>query len=667
LKAASPVPWITPTATGTVTFKDGTATLATVTLGQGSGSYTTSSLWLGSHSITAEYGGNANVAGSTSNSLTQTVRSPYSAFTANSDLVKVAPYDTITEAPPAWGLDQAGSRDFLSAAHNYRIRQNGTVTRVRLYTGSKTNLTGFYVTFWRKEGTTYDRVGMAENLVDDLVAGATTTIDFDTPIDGIQEGDFVGYRIEKSGAGYNFKSKAITGSSYYVTNADPSATDYAWESQTSLPSAFPIEIYMQAPQFAFIGDSIMAGHPAHYSFIESTNTTNIVSTIERQFANLTGYTYQNMGIGSQTATQIAARFNADIVALKPRIAVAEGGINGPNDEEHKPQFLADWQSMLDAAQASGITLLALKILPCTSCSNDDMHAVDDWNASLADLAAGYSNALVVDASPYVGQFRSGGDPGNLWDIQPAYNQDGVHFKQAGHAQIAQAIVDALRKARVTVACDSSPSSSYGDSVTLTAAVAPLAAGADTPTGTVTFKDGSVTLGTPTVGHGSGSFTASSLSAGSHSITAEYGGDSIFFASGSTALGHSVNSASTHGAAAANAARQQWWQEYEQELARQAAAPAQGTSQGSSSSVSDSPPPTSSSPFDPYRLLRTSQASSPSSTTAQGASSSPPAPTESSSRTKRICARVDRWSPASSPRRASVLRRLKKWLGITCGQ
>ncbi|MDD5743063.1 MAG: DUF2341 domain-containing protein, partial [Candidatus Peribacteraceae bacterium] len=651
------------TATGTITFKDGSVTLDAVTLAQGSASYTTSSLWLGSHTITAEYGGNVNVAGGTSDSLTQTVRSPYSAFTANSDLVKVAPYATISETPGSWGLNAAGFREFLSNDHRYRIRQNGTVTRVRLYTGNKTNLTGFYVIFWRKDGTTYDRVGMTENLVDDLVAGATTAIDLATPIDGIQEGDFVGYRIEKSGDGYNFN--ALTASSYYVTDADPSATDYAWESQASLPSALPIEIYMQAPQFAFIGDSIMAGHPSHYSFIESTNTTSIASTIERQFADLTCYTYQNMGIGSQTATQIAARFNADIVASKPRVAVAEGGINGPNDEEHKPQFLADWQSMLDAAQQNGITLVALKILPCTSCSNDDMHAIDDWNSSLATLAAGYSNALVVDASSYVGQFRSGGDAGNLWDIQPAYNQDGVHFKQAGHAQIAEAIVDALRKARVTVTRDSDSSSSYGQSVTFTATVAPLASGADTPTGTITFKDGEATLETVALGQGSGSYTTSALSVGSHSITAEYDGDSIFFASGSTALAHSVTS-TAHGAAAANAAREKWWQEYVQELERQATISTGNGAQGSSSSTVASS--TSSSSSDPYRLLRATQESSASSAAAEGMSSSSAAiSVQAPSRTERICARVDRWIPVDSPRRASVLRRLLKWLGIACGE
>ena len=62
------------TPTGTVTFKDGTTTLGTGTLGGGKATFTTSALALGSHSITASYGGDANFTASTSATLTQTVK-----------------------------------------------------------------------------------------------------------------------------------------------------------------------------------------------------------------------------------------------------------------------------------------------------------------------------------------------------------------------------------------------------------------------------------------------------------------------------------------------------------------------------------------------------------------------------------------------------------------
>jgi hypothetical protein len=60
--------------TGIVTFKDGPATLATVPLSGGAATYTTSSLAVGSHNVTAVYGGDANFITSTSPTLNQVVQ-----------------------------------------------------------------------------------------------------------------------------------------------------------------------------------------------------------------------------------------------------------------------------------------------------------------------------------------------------------------------------------------------------------------------------------------------------------------------------------------------------------------------------------------------------------------------------------------------------------------
>src|SRR5262249_54982467 len=58
------------TPTGTVTFKDGAATLGAGTLSAGVATFGTITLTAGSHSITAVYGGDANFTGSTSSALT---------------------------------------------------------------------------------------------------------------------------------------------------------------------------------------------------------------------------------------------------------------------------------------------------------------------------------------------------------------------------------------------------------------------------------------------------------------------------------------------------------------------------------------------------------------------------------------------------------------------
>jgi uncharacterized repeat protein (TIGR03803 family) len=62
------------TPTGTVTFKDGSTELGTGTLAKGKASYRTSTLSAASHNITAVYAGTANIVGSTSPVLVQTVK-----------------------------------------------------------------------------------------------------------------------------------------------------------------------------------------------------------------------------------------------------------------------------------------------------------------------------------------------------------------------------------------------------------------------------------------------------------------------------------------------------------------------------------------------------------------------------------------------------------------
>jgi hypothetical protein len=86
-----------------------------------------------------------------------------------------------------------------------------------------------------------------------------------------------------------------------------------------------------------------------------------------------------------------------------------------------------------------------------------------------------------------------------------------------------------------VATSTNPSTS-GQSVTFTATVVAEDSGLPVPTGTVTFSDGASTLGTATLnGSGQASFPISTLTVGTHTITAAYAGDTNFLPSTSPAL------------------------------------------------------------------------------------------------------------------------------------
>ncbi len=104
---------------------------------------------------------------------------------------------------------------------------------------------------------------------------------------------------------------------------------------------------------------------------------------------------------------------------------------------------------------------------------------------------------------------------------------------------------AVNQASSTTALVASPNpATFGQSVTFTATVTAVAPGSGTPTGTVTFKDGSTIIGSASLSSGSASFTTSALTTGSHSITAVYGGDSNFSGSTSGAATQTVNQASS---------------------------------------------------------------------------------------------------------------------------
>jgi hypothetical protein len=95
----------------------------------------------------------------------------------------------------------------------------------------------------------------------------------------------------------------------------------------------------------------------------------------------------------------------------------------------------------------------------------------------------------------------------------------------------------------TVLTSSLNPAQVGQAITLTATVSPTAAGFSTPTGSVTFRDGTTNLGSATLNNGVATLTTSALAAGMHSITASYGGVATgvfsFVASTSAAVNQAV--------------------------------------------------------------------------------------------------------------------------------
>ena len=110
-----------------------------------------------------------------------------------------------------------------------------------------------------------------------------------------------------------------------------------------------------------------------------------------------------------------------------------------------------------------------------------------------------------------------------WVLTAAYSGDSNVVATQTQSQIT---VDSSESTTMTVSSNA-PSVPAGSAVTFTAKVSsPVVL--QMPTGTVTFMDGTTSLGAPTLdAYGIAKLTTSTLAGGTHSITANYGGDGVF--------------------------------------------------------------------------------------------------------------------------------------------
>jgi probable HAF family extracellular repeat protein len=122
-------------------------------------------------------------------------------------------------------------------------------------------------------------------------------------------------------------------------------------------------------------------------------------------------------------------------------------------------------------------------------------------------------------------------------ITAAYSGDS-EFSRSTSTSVDETVVP--DGTTVSVASLSGPAG-VGQPVTFSARVSPVAPGGGTPTGSVTFLDGSTTLGTVALSGGVATFTISTLSLGGHAITAVYGGSTDYLAGTSAPLEQTIGS------------------------------------------------------------------------------------------------------------------------------
>jgi lysophospholipase L1-like esterase len=162
-----------------------------------------------------------------------------------------------------------------------------------------------------------------------------------------------------------------------------------------------------------------------------------------------GRPFINRGIAGQTTPQMLVRFRQDVVALKPKVVVIQGGTNdvarfaGPATRGTLGDNL---MSMADIARVHGIRVVLASIPPVCDCGSDQSSIrppmrIRDMNEWIKSYAA-ESGAIFLDYYAALADGRS---------LNRTLTTDGVLPNDAGYRVLAplveKAIAAALSSAR----------------------------------------------------------------------------------------------------------------------------------------------------------------------------------------------------------------------------
>jgi hypothetical protein len=546
------------TATGTVTFLDRTTTIGTATLSGNTAQMAISTLAAGTHYISAQYSGDTNTAASTSGQTLVTVSPPPTTtvlsssqnpsslnqpvtFTATLQLTSsgtptgtVTFYDgstSIGTGTVAGGSAQltisglqigthsitatySGDANFsgsTSAALTQVVNLGPTTTTVT--SSSNPATVGFNITFTVSVYPTYG--GAPTGLVT-LFDGATSLGSASLTNQNGQ--NYALFMLSTLAAGSHSMTATFNGSTSFSTSASaaltqivnlPATSTYLSSSVNPAPYGQTLTLVasVQPP-----GSGSATGTVTFFDGATSLGTVNVSN-------NTAQLTVPTLSLGSHILT---AQYSGDTKFA--------GSTSAPVSETINPSVTTTTVSPnINPSNLSQTVVFTAVVVPSAGGTVTGAVTFLDGTSSLGTVTVSSNLAQLSLSSLSVGSHS----------ITAKYSGDG-NFTASTSASLTQTVNQA--STTTTVASTVNPAT-FGQAVTFTVTVQPSASG--TPTSTVTLLDGSTSLGNSSLSSGgTAQFTVGGLSAGSHSITATYGGDANFTASTSAALVETVNQGST---------------------------------------------------------------------------------------------------------------------------
>jgi len=190
-----------------------------------------------------------------------------------------------------------------------------------------------------------------------------------------------------------------------------------------------------------MGDSTTAGTPAFKSPRESPPKGSGDETSQYAYWLTKAHPdweIVNQGINAQRSDQIAARFEADVIAQKPAVVVIVAGVNdvyqGRPAQHVKDQLAAMYRRAHDA----GIRVVAGTIIPYNTATPDQNARMKDINDWIRTQVRADPGVVFVDTRAAVAAADN--------NDQLASSPDNLHPDAAGYRKMAEAIAPAIEQA-----------------------------------------------------------------------------------------------------------------------------------------------------------------------------------------------------------------------------
>jgi sugar lactone lactonase YvrE len=521
-------------ATGTVQFFNGSTSLGSATLASGQAQWATTALPVGTDSLTATYGGDANTAGSTSPAVSQTVNK-----VASTTALSASP------SPSNWGQ---------SVTLTATVTPAGASGSVQFFNGS-TSLGSATLSSGQAQLTTTALPVGTDSLTATFSGDANTLTSTSASIQQNVNRATSTTTLSASPAPSTWgQSVTLTAT---VTPAGATGTVQFFNGSTSLGSATLTSGQAQLSTTALpVGtDSLTATYSGDANTAGSTSaavsqTVNQASTTTSLTSSLNPSTFGasvtlSASVAPSNATGAVQFFNGSTLlgsanlsggqaqftttALPVGMDSITASYNGDANNTASTSTVLQ-QTVNRTVSTTSLALAGSNPSPYGSSVTLTATVSPSSATGTVQFLNGSTSLGSANVSGGQAQFTTTTLPVGTLSLSATYGGDTNNA-----ASTSSAVQLTVNKASTTANLAASPSTStVGQAVTLTATVTPSSA-----TGSVQFLNGSTVLGTANVSGGQAQFTTTALPAGTNSLTAVYSGDANYLNATSAAITQTV--------------------------------------------------------------------------------------------------------------------------------